>query len=260
MSALVFLCPAATGAKPGDVLVLDGSEGLHATQSLRLAPGESVDLVDGKGTRALGTVVSAATGRLEVTVTEVSLEEDRPVVLVQALAKGGRDEAAIEAATELGATRVVPWQAFRSIVRWEGQKAAAGRARWAAIAVAASKAARRAWVPVVSDLVPTTGLEPLVSEAVSRGSLVLLLDERATAGIRERIARAGSVGEVWVIVGPEGSVAPDEAARLTAAGALPTLLGRHILRSGTAGPAAIAALKALVGDWTPPQGASGALG
>jgi len=260
MSAPVFVDPAAADARPGDVLLVGGPEGRHASQALRLAVGEAVDVVDGRGIRASGTVSAVFPGRLEVSVGSLSRDDDRPVVLVQALAKGGRDEAAVEAVTELGATGVIPWQASRCVVKWAGKKAQAGRDRWAAIAVAATKVARRARVPEVSDPVPTAGLAPLVDKAVSRGALVLLLDEAATVGIRERVDPVGPGGEVWVLVGPEGSIAPEEAALLAEAGALPTLLGPYILRSGTAGPAAIAAVKALSGDWTPPQGASGALG
>ena len=69
------------------------------------------------------------------------------MVLVQALAKGDRDELAIEAATEVGVDAVVPWQAQRSIVVWRGDRAARSRAKWLATVRAATKQARRAWLP-----------------------------------------------------------------------------------------------------------------
>ncbi|MBN2176857.1 MAG: 16S rRNA (uracil(1498)-N(3))-methyltransferase [Demequinaceae bacterium] len=260
MSAPVFLCPAVAAARVGGTVTLDGPEGHHAVEVQRLGVGERIDLVDGQGTRARSCVMAVSAGRLEAKVEAVSRDADRPLVLVQALAKHKRDEAAIEAATELGVTRVVPWQASRSIVRWEGRKAEAGRARWASVVAQAAKVARRALVPEVSDPVSSPELVALVSEAASRGAIVLLLHEDAGVGIAERVERLGEQTEAWIVVGPEGSIADDEAADLTRAGALATRLGPYILRSGSAGPAALAALKALTGDWTPPTEGERALG
>jgi 16S rRNA (uracil1498-N3)-methyltransferase len=260
MSAPVFVCPSAAAARAGDLVTLEGPEGHHAVEVQRLGIGEELDLVDGRGTRASGVVTALSPGRLQAMVQSVSRDADRPLVLVQALAKHKRDEAAIEAATEMGVTRVVPWRASRSVVRWEGNKAEAGRARWASLVVAAAKVARRALVPEVSSPVTTPGLVTLVSEAVTRGATVLLLHEDAGVGIAERAESLGAENEVWVIVGPEGSIADEEVAALTEAGALPARLGPYILRSGTAGPAALAALKTLAGDWTPPAEGTRALG
>ena len=71
-------------------------------------------------------------------------------MLAQALAKGDRDELAVQAATELGVDEIVPWQAARSVSRWDAAKAEKGRARWAAIVREAAKQAHRAWLPDVS--------------------------------------------------------------------------------------------------------------
>lgn len=260
MSAPVFLCPEVADARVGDTLVLNGPEGHHASQVRRLGVGEAIDLVDGKGARASGVVVTVSVGRVEARVDAITRDADRPFVLVQALAKGGRDESGIEAATELGVTRVIPWEASRSVVRWTGRKAESGRERWAAVVLSAAKVARRALVPGVESLVTTPRLVTLVEEAVSAGAVVLLLHEEAGTGIVERAGRVGASKEAWVIVGPEGGISDEEVSALAGAGALPTRLGPYVLRSGTAGPAALAALSALGGAWTPPTGGSGALG
>lgn len=260
MSSPVFIHPVAQGVQANDILVLDGPEGHHAAQVQRLRVGQAIDLVDGWGLRASGLVVGVSTGRVEVRVETVSRDIDRPLVLVQALTKGNRDESAIEAATELGVTRVVPWQASRSVVRWEGKKAETGRERWGAIVSAAAKVARRALIPEVLGMVTTPGLVALISEATSAGALVLLLHEGAGEGISGRVLTPEAVGETWLLIGPEGGIDDEEVSALVDAGALPTRLGPYILRSGTAGPAAIAAFSALGGRWDPPTREVRALG
>jgi len=107
------------GVAPGGLFVLTGPEARHAVAVKRLAAGEAVDIVDGTGKRLSGVVASASPQELSVRAEAVVLDPAPPfnLTLVQALAKGDRDELAIEAATELGVDRVVPWQSERSIVR-----------------------------------------------------------------------------------------------------------------------------------------------
>ena len=124
----------------GRAFVLEGTEARHAVTVKRLAPGEPVDIVDGAGTRMSGRVVAASPAALEVECTSLAVEE-RPatrLVLVQALAKGDRDELAIETATELGIDAVIPWQSERSIVRWKGDRAARAHAKWQSVVAAAA--------------------------------------------------------------------------------------------------------------------------
>src|SRR5690606_8319754 len=81
--------------------------------------------------------------------------------LAQALAKGDRDELAVQAATELGVSGVIPWAAERSVSRWAGAKAERGRARWAAIVRAATKQSIRSRIPEVAPLATTAQLATL---------------------------------------------------------------------------------------------------
>lgn len=105
---------------PGATCALGGSEGKHALVK-RLELGERIDLGDGTGRRALGTVASINADGVSVQVQELREERSVPsIYLVQALAKDGRDLLAIETATELGVYGVLPWSADRSIVRWKG--------------------------------------------------------------------------------------------------------------------------------------------
>lgn len=248
MSAPVFLVepgtldPAVAGV--GAEVVLRGPEARHAVSVRRIEVGERVDLVDGAGVRVRGRVARVTTTgdgpalALEVTRREVEPEPQPRLVLVQALAKGDRDLAAVETATELGVDRIVPWQAARSIVVWRGERAAKSRARWAATARAAAKQSRRSRVPLVDEPCDTAALVHLAATA----GLVLVLHEEATEALAG--LALPEAGDVLVVVGPEGGISPDELDRLVSAGGRPVRLGRTVLRSSSAGPAALAVLSA----------------
>jgi 16S rRNA (uracil1498-N3)-methyltransferase len=243
---------------PGSVFVLDGAEARHAVTVKRLAVGEAVDIADGAGKRLTGTVAAVAPGELTVECLEIA-EEPRPgigLVLVQALAKGDRDELAAETATELGIDAVIPWQAERSIVRWKAERAAKAHAKWQSVVTAAAKQARRAWIPEVRAAVDGTGLQA----AVAAADLAVILHEDAVRplrqvletwldGMRGSTPGAGGAMEILLIVGPEGGISPREVTRLCDAGAVTALLGHHVLRSSTAGPAATVLASDILGRW-----------
>ncbi|MEE6282412.1 16S rRNA (uracil(1498)-N(3))-methyltransferase [Georgenia sunbinii] len=255
MSAPVFLAEPAElrDARTGTDVVLGGDEGRHAVNVRRIRPGETVDLADGAGRRVRGQVAAAAAGELRVTVDDVH-DEPAPtvrLVLVQALAKGGRDEQAVEMATELGADAVIPWQSRRCVSVWQGAKAAKGRARWQAVARSAAKQSRRAWLPEVEPLVIGADLVDRARSVVAAGGAVVVLHEEATVPLAAATLPAGSgdAAQVLVVVGPEGGLAPEEVAALEEVGAAVVLLGPHVLRTSTAGPVAIASLAQRLGRW-----------
>jgi len=244
------------GMAPDGSFVLEGPEARHAVTVKRLVPGEAVDIVDGAGTRMSGKVTAASAAGLEVHCASVVVE-DRPLtrlVLVQALAKGDRDELAIETATELGIDAVIPWQSERSIVRWKGDRAAKAHAKWQSVVTAAAKQARRAWIPEVRPAVDTAGL----ASAVEAAGLAVVLHEDAVRPLRAVLetwlenGASGGVREVLLIVGPEGGISQREVTRLCGQGAVTALLGHHVLRSSTAGPAAVVLASDVLGRWAAP--------
>lgn len=241
--ALHFLVPEAAAATVGDLVALTGAEAKHAAVVRRLRVGESVTLGDGAGVWLTGAAESVAPTRVEVRVdgrTDVAAPTPR-IVLAQALAKGDRDELAVQAACELGVDEIVPWQASRSVSRWEGPKAAKGRERWASIVREAAKQAHRAWVPEVAAVASTADL--VTRAAAAR---MLVLDPRAET----RLTQVRPDGrDVVLVVGPEGGVSDAEIDRLVDAGAERVLLGDTVLRTSTAGPAAIAVLSGALGRW-----------
>ena len=264
MSNPVFFTAPGTldGQVPGSTFVLEGAEARHAVTVKRLAAGETVDIADGAGRRLTGTVTAAAPGELTVECLDVAVEP-RPavrLVLVQALAKGDRDELAAETATELGIDAVIPWQAERSIVRWKAERAAKAHAKWQSVVTAAAKQARRAWIPEVRAAVDGPGLQA----AVAAADLAVILHEDAVRPLRHVLEAwldsrpggdndggtpAAQPREILLIVGPEGGISPREVTRLCGAGAVTALLGHHVLRSSTAGPAATVLASDILGRW-----------
>jgi 16S rRNA (uracil1498-N3)-methyltransferase len=273
MSAPVFLAEAGDlgSLAPGDTYLLDGLEGRHAGVVQRRGVGERIDVVDGAGLRLTCRVTAVQAS--EVTLQVVSVEREPSdgvsVVLVQALAKGDRDELAIEAATEAGVDAVLPWQAERSVVVWRGDRAAKSRARWVATVRAATKQARRASLPGVGDVVDAKGLAARTAQVVAAGGTVLVLHEEATLPIAQAALPALGAGaqepavqtpedsatgsdalrEILVVVGPEGGISERECTLLTEAGATLVRLGPHVLRTSTAGPIAVALLSERLGRW-----------
>jgi 16S rRNA (uracil1498-N3)-methyltransferase len=231
-------------ASAGDEVEVSGAEGRHAVAVVKVQPGETV-LLGGAGRRAEATVTHTAraafTARLDSFTDEP--EPEPRFVLVQALAKGGRDEQAVETATELGVDEVVPWQSARGVVVWRGrEREERGRRRWESVCVAATKQSRRARVPVVAAMAGTGD----VADRVSDAALAVVLHEAATDPLSG--VEVPTMGDVVVVVGPEGGITEGELASLVAAGGRPVRLGPEVLRSSTAGPAALAVLAAS-GRW-----------
>jgi 16S rRNA (uracil1498-N3)-methyltransferase len=241
--ALHFLVENSSDAAVGDLVSLTGAEAKHAAVVRRLRVGEAVTVGDGAGVWLTGVAEEVSPSRVEVRVSARS-EESAPhprIVLAQALAKGDRDELAVQAACELGVDEIVPWQASRSVSRWEGPKAVKGRERWSTIVREAAKQAHRAWVPEVSP--PATTADLAVRAASQR---LLLLDPGASTRLSE-LEPDGR--DIVLVVGPEGGISDEELTKLSDAGAERVLLGETVLRTSTAGPAAIAALSVALGRW-----------
>lgn len=248
--AHLYLNEQLTDAASGSLVSILGEEARHAVAVSRIRVGETLSIGNGRGLVVSGAVVEAMAARLSIEAADI-LRTPAPapmVTLVQALAKGGRDELAIQAATELGVDAVIPWAAQRSIVRWDGTKALKGQQRWANIVREATKQSLRAWIPNVSDQHTTAEL------ARRAGSVRMLVLEPTAADALTSIgltsvAADSDERDLILVVGPEGGVAPAELDTLVGAGARAVRLGDTVLRTSTAGPAAIAALNGALGRW-----------
>ncbi len=228
-----------------DALVLDGDEGRHAASVKRLGVGELVLVGDGRGAVATCAVASVRPGVVSLQVVSRVIEA-LPVprlIVVQALPKGERAELAVELMTELGVDEIVPWAAERSIVQWSGDRAAKSLERWRRTAREAAKQSRRAWVPTVT---PAAATEEVVALLAASGGLVLH-EDAATALASAPLPASDAV---VVVVGPEGGISPSELERFEAVGAVSVRLGAPVLRTSTAGAAALAALSVRLGRWS----------
>ena len=230
---------------PGQEVQLGGPEGHHAASVRRMRVGEAIALTNGRGLKARGVVRAVAPKQLTVAVHSVDTFELPAVTftLVQAVAKGDRDELAVQAATELGTSKVVPWQADRSISKWDG-KEEKNRERWQQIVDEAAKQALRPWFPPVTQVQSSKSLATQIAE--SAGTF-LVLDPTAAMSLNQ--VELSSAGEVALIVGPEGGITEAELALFETAGAKRVHLGSGILRTSTAGMAAISVLAAKSGYW-----------
>lgn len=218
----------------GDVLTLDGPDVHHLVRVLRLGPGDALTALDGAGAAYDAVVESASKDTL---VARVTARRELPVpplavTLYQALPKADKLEWIIQKATELGVSRIVPVAAERSVVKLAGDRAEGKLARWQKIAQEAAEQSERGTVPVVAAPVEWKRLERVEGPA-------LVLSERHQ-GRTLLQALPEAPGSLALFVGPEGGWAPAELDRLEALGVLPVTLGPRILRTETAGLAAIA--------------------
>lgn len=245
MSLPVHLVPTLAGVAEGSVVEVTGDEAHHAVAVRRLGVGEQVVLTDGCGASGVGEIV--ATGKRSMEVRLASLAHEAPstprVTVVQAIPKGERGELAVEVLTEIGVAEIVPWAASRSVAVWRGERAVKSHAKWVSTAREAAKQARRSWFPVVAPLATTAAVVDLVRGA----DLAVVLHEEGPASFASLSVPAD--GSIVVVVGPEGGISPGELAAFGEAGIQGVKLGDEVLRTSTAGVAAVAALLSRTARW-----------
>lgn len=214
----------------------------HASRVLRLREGDPLVLFDGSGGEVSGILRLRGKNCFAELSGHHAVERESPLqlVLVQALASGDKMDWIIQKAVELGAAGVVPVQAERSVLRLSGERAAKRVEHWRHIAVSACEQSGRNRVPMVE---PVTGLREYLARGLPGPRLVLdpVAGQRLAA-----LPRPTDV--VHLLVGPEGGWAEDELAACRTAACI-VGLGPRVLRTETAGLAALAALQALWGDF-----------
>ncbi|MGW4497417.1 16S rRNA (uracil(1498)-N(3))-methyltransferase [Micromonospora sp. NPDC004336] len=244
MSAPLFLVESLPTA---DRLTLDGPEGHHAATVQRLRVGEELLLADGRGGTAAAVVTAVGRGTLDLEITSRGYADASVprLVVVQGIAKGDRGELAVQAMTEVGVDEIVPWAAARSVTQWRGERGVRAREKWAATAREAAKQARRAWLPVVAGIPDESTVR--VARRIAGAAAAFVLHE----GAQERLTAAElpGTGEIVLVVGPEGGIADAELDAFLAAGARAVRLGSTVLRTSTAGVAALSVLATRLDRW-----------
>jgi 16S rRNA (uracil1498-N3)-methyltransferase len=233
------------GLSVADQVVLSGDEGRHAARVRRMRVGERVSLGDGRGS-VLDCRISAVHQDglvLDVAARRFEQPPAPRLVVVQALAKGDRGELAVETMTELGVDEIVPWAAARSVTEWHGPRGERALQRWRRAVREAAKQSRRAWMPTIADLADDAAVARRLGAAHG-----IVLHEAATASLADHPVAGSS--EIVLVVGPEGGIGDGELDRFTAAGAVALRMGPAVLRTSTAGAAALTALSVRLGRWS----------
>ena len=245
--------------RDGWVITLPDAVARHALKSMRLQQGDELMLSDGQGLRVHAVVDDAQSHTVRITKVGRDPAVVTRIGLIQALAKQGRDEQAIESATEIGVDEVTPWQAHRSIVQWKGNKQDKGLDKWQQVLNRATEQSRRSWCPQLHRHITTQQLVQWCLRANVHGDLIVILHQDATdtwdsieslvLDMAHRSCEDGKARTVHVVVGPEGGIADEEIEAFTNAGAHVVALGSHIMRASTAGPVAVALLSRVLGRY-----------
>jgi 16S rRNA (uracil1498-N3)-methyltransferase len=217
----------------------------HLVRVLRAQAGDACVLFNGDGHDYDARIVAAGKRDAEVEILAaraVGNESPLRLVLLQALARGEKMDWILQKATELGVVAIVPVTSERSEVRLDGERADKRIAHWRSVVVSACEQSGRATVPAVA--MPGSLAQAMADlPATARR---LLLDPQATQGMRKLDLAAGGI---VLAIGPEGGWSARDLASLRGNGFEGLRLGPRVLRTETAGIAAIAALQACHGDF-----------
>jgi len=231
--------------QPGTTIALPEHAANHLVRVLRLREGESCVLFNGDGHDYAARLVSVTKREVSAEVlsaTRVDKESPLRIVLLQGIARGEKMDLILQKATELGVAAIVPVNGERTEVRLDAERAQKRLAHWRSVVESACGQSGRARVPEVQ---PPASLE-VAAAALPGDALRLLLDPQG----EHRLASMQllDTNTVVVAIGPEGGWSPRDRQVLQAAGFSGLRLGPRVLRTETAGLAAIAALQARFGD------------
>jgi 16S rRNA (uracil1498-N3)-methyltransferase len=230
---------------PGAELELPESVAVHLSRVLRLSVGDECVLFNGDGHDYPARIVAQDKRGLRVAVSgsqPVDNESSLRIVLLQGVARGEKMDLILQKATELGVAAIAPLWSQRSEVKLDGARAEKRLMHWHGVVASACEQCGRARVPEVAAPVSLAA----ALDALPPGGLRLILDpegELALSGLSTQ-----SDAAIVLAVGPEGGWSPTDREQLRAAGFQGLKLGPRILRTETAGLAAIAALQSRLGD------------
>jgi len=233
-----------TRLEPEHKVFLDAQAGHYVFRVLKLRNGDPLVLFNGDGSDYAAELLSNRRDRVELRITArlpAVPESSLHITLVQAVGKGDRMDYSLQKATELGVTAVQPLISERTEVRLDEQRLDRRMAHWRRVIISACEQCGRAVVPAVAR---PAELQAWLGGA--DGGERLVLDSGAGTALAGLPLEGGAVA---IVVGPEGGFSGREMKEFRLAGVTSVSLGPRVLRTETAGPAAIAVLQALHGDW-----------
>ena len=234
-----------TALRPGASVLLPEDSAHHAVHVLRVQGGDEITLFNGRGGEYAARVASIQRLKLLVDVlAHRGIERESPLrmVLVQGVSAGERMDFTVRKSIELGVAEIQPVLAASSVARPKGERAAARHAHWQKIAIAACEQCGRNRIPAVHPMVAASDYRG----GTGTGTKILL---SPASELRFTQALKGGGEDFTIAAGPEAGFNAREEAAFLDAGFVPVRLGARVLRTETAGLAALAALSALRGDF-----------
>lgn len=245
-----FFLPLDTPAEP-ETFHLKGPEAFHLVKVLRVQPGQSVTLFDGRGSRFEGVVESvledgSVTGKITQRISGPT-RAGAEVHLYMGLLKSSHWDFVLEKGTELGAASFTPITTPRTVVLLREERAKAKQERWDRVIMAAAKQCQRASLPKVQapaefrDAIKAcTGRDGSVTALAWEGMCGSAAHETLSPVLR---AATQTQPVVNLFIGPEGGFSDNEVELARTLGAVVFGLGPRILRAETAAMAALAAIQ-----------------
>ena len=229
---------------PGSEITLPEQAGEHLVRVLRLETGAHFIVFDGTGGEYTASLASAGRQVRARVLDHTPVERESPldITLLQGIARGERMDLIVQKATELGVARIVPLIAERSVVKIDAKQRERKRGHWQSIVVSACEQCGRNRIPEVAH--PVSQDDAIA--ALPAGSRRCLLAADATQPL---VSVAAGSNSMVLLIGPEGGLADNEQQHAMANGFVACLLGARIMRTETAGLAALAALQAVAGDF-----------
>lgn len=221
----------------------------HLTRVLRLVPGDEVEAFDGAGAAYLIRLTRLTDREAEgqiISRLARQVEPALPVVLAQGLPKGDKMDLIVQKCTELGITRIIPLETERVVVKLTPDKGRERQQRWQRIALEAAKQCRRNQVPAIDPVTPWAK----AVGGLPNGAIGLLpWEEEPGRGLKTMLRQIKpSVDGIYVFIGPEGGLSAAEVEAARQSGVVPVSLGPRILRTETAGLAAVTMILYELGD------------
>lgn len=227
---------------------IEGSDARHIGKVLRLKHGDHIAVVTAGGEEYDVVLEEIHAGMVKGTIVELREGTGDPrltVIMVQGLPKGDKLELIIQKCTELGIAEIWPVHTERSIVRLTGQKADERRERWQRIALEAAKQCRRQHVPLVQNI---QSWAQALQNMPDNFQGILLWESEDTNYLQEVLSGMTCDVPLYIFVGPEGGLTGEEVHAARAKGIRTVTLGPRILRTETAGIAALSIVMYQLGD------------
>jgi len=229
-----------------NVAVITGDDHKHLFKVLRLKIGDEVLVNDLKGMDFLGKIISIDK---ESTIVELKKrilennESELSITLYQGLPKAGKMDLIVQKNTELGVTRIVPVITERVIVKNSSEYKKMDRLK--RIIFEASKQSKRSMIPEVLEPKEFKEAFPMM---FSHDVLIVPYENAENYGLVKLKGEIPTIKSCGILVGPEGGFSDEEIEELKENGAKIVTLGKRILRTETAGFAAVTMLQLLYGD------------